>query len=82
MQTCSKTDSFTKKNRSPKNFNKESNKFVPIGGTYQGIYITRNTRLEDKGKQELSMPFLSTSARNWISSLRTNNKTPVKFDKK
>ena len=69
--------------KSQKFESKESNKFLPIGGTYQGIYITKaSTKLEDKGKQELSMPFLSTSAHNWISSLRTSTKSPSKFEKK
>ena len=68
--------------KSPRSEPIESNKFVPILGSYQGIYMTRlSTRPEDKGKQELSMPFLSTSAHNWISSLRTVTKSQVRTEK-
>jgi hypothetical protein len=60
---------------------KISNKFVPIGG-YQGVYATRGGgKVADKGKQELSMPFLSASAQNWISSLRTSSKSPLRSEK-
>lgn len=69
--------------KSPKIESIESNKFVPIPGTYQGIYMSRLAcKPEDKGKQELNMPFLSSSAHNWISSLRTPTKSPLRGDKK
>jgi hypothetical protein len=63
--------------------NCKSNKFIPINGSYQGIYMTKSTiKLEDKGKQELNMPFLSYSAQNWISSLRTPTKSPKRGQNK
>ena len=67
--------------KSPKLSDRTSNNFIPISG-YQGIYLTNSkTKPEDKGKQELSMPFLSSSGQNWISSLRTSGKTPLKSDR-
>ncbi|OMJ67193.1 hypothetical protein SteCoe_35701 [Stentor coeruleus] len=60
---------------------RDSNKFIPNANSYQGIYLARHLKPEDKGKQELNMPFLSTSSHNWISSLRTPSKSPLKQEK-
>lgn len=68
--------------KSPISESIESNKFVAVPGTYQGIYMTRLLmKPEDKGKQELSMPFLSNSTKHWISSLRTQIKSSIRPEK-
>ena len=46
-------------------------------GRYNGVYLLRGSvtstqhRQEDRGKQEVRMPFLSHSTDNWVSSLRS-----------
>jgi hypothetical protein len=55
----------------------KSHKSIPINSTCQVAYTPKPViKLEDKGKQELNMAFLSYSSQNWISSLRTPTKSP------
>lgn len=83
VETAVKPDTPKQKElyRSSNAESRDSNKFIPNPNSYQGIYLTRHLKPEDKGKQELNMPFLSTSAHNWISSLRTPSRSPLKQDK-
>ena len=61
----------------------KSQKLIPVNSSYQGASSTKPaTKAEDKGKQELSMPFLSSSSQNWVSSLRTPNKSPKRLQNK
>ncbi len=61
----------------------KSHKIMSINSSYQGAFMTKSMiKLEDKGKQELNMPFLSYSSKNWISSLRTPTRSPKRSQNK